>query len=70
QENYMREEKAALMGFLRRELGIPGLELEVQKHEATAVRPRYTPRDKFMLMAEKNPALLKLREDLDLDLGQ
>ena len=45
----------------------------VQKYMAEGyryVRPRYTPRDKFMLMAEKNPALLKLREDLDLDLGQ
>ncbi len=70
QENYMREEKPALLGHLRRSLGIPDLELAVQKNDAEKVRPRYTPKDRFMIMAEKNPALFKLREDLDLDLGQ
>ena len=70
QENYMREEKPTLLGHLRRTLGIPALELEVVKQEATNIRPRYTPKDRFKLMAEKNPALFKLREDLDLDLGQ
>ncbi|MCB0764278.1 MAG: DNA polymerase III subunit gamma/tau, partial [Flavobacteriales bacterium] len=68
QENYLRSEKPELLGFLRRQLGDPGLELEVEKEEVK-VRPRYTPLDKFRLMAEKNPALLKLREELDLDLG-
>lgn len=69
QENYMREEKPMLLGHLRRELDLPDLQLEVIKQEATDVKPRYTPRDRFMIMAEKNPALLQLREDLDLDLG-
>ncbi len=69
QENYMKEEKSALLGHLRREMGVPGLELEVTKQEAKDLRPRYTAKDRFMIMAEKNPALLKLREDLDLDLG-
>ncbi len=69
QENYMREEKPALLGHLRRELGVPGLELDVTKQETKDLRPRYTMKDRFMIMAEKNPALLKLREDLDLDLG-
>lgn len=70
QENYMREEKPMLLGHLRRALGIPGLELDVIKQEATNIRPRYTAKDRFLIMAEKNPALFKLREDLDLDLGQ
>ncbi|MCB0758641.1 MAG: DNA polymerase III subunit gamma/tau [Flavobacteriales bacterium] len=69
QENYMREEKPMLLGHLRREMEIPDLELDVIKREVANMRPRYTPRDRFMIMAEKNPALLKLREDLDLDLG-
>jgi DNA polymerase-3 subunit gamma/tau len=68
QENYMREEKAQLLGHLRRQLGMPGLELQVVKQEITDLRPRYTPKDRFAIMAEKNPALLKLREGLDLDL--
>ncbi|MCB9163849.1 MAG: DNA polymerase III subunit gamma/tau [Flavobacteriales bacterium] len=68
QENYMREEKPELLGHLRRQLDDPGLDLEVRKEEV-AVKPRFTPMEKFRVMAEKNPALLKLREELDLDLG-
>ncbi|MBK9627005.1 MAG: DNA polymerase III subunit gamma/tau [Flavobacteriales bacterium] len=68
QENYMREEKPELLGNLRRQLDDPGLDLVVTKLEAV-VKPRYTNLDKFKLMAEKNPALLNLREALDLDLG-
>ncbi|HRH37382.1 MAG TPA: DNA polymerase III subunit gamma/tau [Flavobacteriales bacterium] len=68
QEKYMREEKPMLLSHLRRQLADPALQLEVIKAEVV-VRPRYTKQDKFNLMAEKNPALLKLREALDLDLG-
>lgn len=68
QENYLREEKPELLGHLRRALGDPALDLEVVKEEVV-VRPRYTNLDKFKLMAEQNPALLKLNELLDLDLG-
>ncbi len=69
QEKYMREEKPALLGHLRRELNDPLLELSVVKEEVKDLRPRYTTRDRFNILAEKNPALLKLREALDLDLG-
>ncbi|MBL7952958.1 MAG: DNA polymerase III subunit gamma/tau [Flavobacteriales bacterium] len=68
QENYMRDEKPELLGYLRRQMDDMGLELEVRKEEVS-VKPRFTALDKFKLMAEKNPALLKLREELDLDLG-
>jgi DNA polymerase-3 subunit gamma/tau len=68
QENYLRDEKPELLGHLRRALGDPALDLEVVKEEVV-VRPRYTNLDKFKLMAEQNPALLKLNELLDLDLG-
>ncbi|MEZ4756168.1 MAG: DNA polymerase III subunit gamma/tau [Flavobacteriales bacterium] len=68
QENYLREEKPELLGHLRRAMGDPALDLEVVKEEVV-VRPRYTNLDKFKLMAEQNPALLKLNELLDLDLG-
>lgn len=69
QENYMRAEKPSLLGHLRRELGDPGLDLQVTKEEVKDLRPRYTARDKFSILAEKNPALLTLRDALDLDLG-
>ncbi|MCB9184686.1 MAG: DNA polymerase III subunit gamma/tau [Flavobacteriales bacterium] len=68
QEKYMREEKPTLLSHLRRELDDPALQLDVVK-EQVVVKPRYTKLDRFNLMAEKNPALLKLREELDLDLG-
>ena len=69
QEKYMREEKPALLGHLRRELADPILDLQVVKETVTDLRPRYTVRDRFAILAEKNPALVKLREALDLDLG-
>ncbi len=68
QENYLRDEKPELLGYLRRSLGDPGLELEVVKEEVK-VRPRYTNRDRFEIMAEKNQALHVLKDAVDLDLG-
>lgn len=68
QENYLRDEKPMLLGHLRRALGDPGLILDVVK-ETITVKPRATAQDRFKLMAEKNPALLLLRQELDLDLG-
>lgn len=68
QENYMRAEKPELLGFLRRELGDPGLELEVVKEEAK-VQPRYSKLDRFKLMAGTNPALITLQREIELDLG-
>ncbi len=69
QEKYMREEKPTLLSFLRREMADPILDLQVTKEVITNLRPRYTVKDRFDLLAEKNPALLKLRDSLDLDLG-
>jgi len=69
QENYLRQEKPELLGYLRRALGDPGLDLEVVIEEATAAARPVTPVAKFKVMAEKNPALLLLRQELDLDLG-
>ena len=68
QDNYMRMEKPELLGHLRRALGDPGLELDVVK-ENVVVKPRYTALDRFKLMAERNPALIKLHEVVKLDLG-
>ncbi|MBL0128777.1 MAG: DNA polymerase III subunit gamma/tau [Flavobacteriales bacterium] len=68
QDKYMREEKPMLLGYLRNQLADPAVQLEVIK-EVIVVKPRYTKQDRFNLMAEKNPALLKLRAEFDLDLG-
>lgn len=68
QESYLRAEKPELLGYLRRALGEPRLELEVIKEEIKT-KPRATPLDRFKLMAEKNPSLHVLRDTLKLDLG-
>ncbi|MCC6542232.1 MAG: DNA polymerase III subunit gamma/tau [Flavobacteriales bacterium] len=69
QGNYMRQEKPELLGFLRRAMGDPGLDLEVITEAPSDQARPVTPLAKFKAMAEKNPALLVLREELDLDLG-
>lgn len=69
QSNYMRQEKPELLGFLRREIGEPGLDLDVIMEAPSEQQRPVTPMAKFKVLAEKNPALLKLREELDLDLG-
>lgn len=68
QESYLRAEKPELLGYLRRALGEPRLELEVIKEEIKT-KPRATPLDRFKIMAEKNPSLHVLRDTLKLDLG-
>ena len=69
QENYMRQEKPELLGYLRRKLGDAGLDLEIQL-EAPSEAPRpVTPMAKFKVLAEKNPAMLQLHDLLKLDLG-
>ncbi|MCB0792707.1 MAG: DNA polymerase III subunit gamma/tau [Flavobacteriales bacterium] len=69
QEKYLREVGIELLEHLRNALDDRALDLKVEKEEVTDLRPRYTPMDRFKIMAEQNPALLKLKEDLDLDLG-
>lgn len=69
QEKYLRDERPELLAHLRRELGDPGLDLAIEKQEVADLRPRYTPKDRFAIMAERNPALLKLKEAMGLDLG-
>ncbi len=68
QEGYLRAEKPELLGYLRRALGEPRLELDVIKEEIKT-KPRATPLDRFKIMAEKNPALHVLRDTLKLDLS-
>lgn len=69
QEKDLREQKAGLVEHLRNELADPALELSIVKETVADARPRYTARDRFNIMAEKNPALIGLRDALDLDLG-
>jgi len=64
------ENRSEMLNFLRAELNNYGiqLDLEVSKEEGEKKRV-YTNRDRFEHMSEKNPALLRLQERLDLDVG-
>ena len=62
--------KSRVLSYLRSHLENQSMELEEQVLDAD-VAPRtkfYTDTDKLKHMIEKNPALLKLRQDLNLDL--
>lgn len=68
---HLQEEKLALVASLKKQLKARSLELHLElrkdaSNETGEFKP-YTDRDKFDVMAKKNPALLKLKEKLDLD---
>ncbi len=69
QEVEIQQEKSAIFTFLKRELRNSHLVLNVEM-EADDVQSRraYTASDKFKLMLEKNPALIKLKQQFGLDL--
>ena len=69
QEEVFTEEKSNILGFLKQSLINNSIQFsikieELKKQEIKA----YTPEDKFKEMAEKNPTLLKMREQFGLEL--
>lgn len=63
----INEEKSELLEFLRKELNNFKIALNaVVSKDEKELKP-YTPQDKFKRMAEKNPALNKLRQQFDLE---
>jgi len=65
------EIKKDLLTHLKKSLGTLNVEIseEVVESIEDAGKPRlYTPDDKFRFMAERNPALLRLKQQLNLDL--
>jgi DNA polymerase III subunit gamma/tau len=62
--------KPALLNFLRNELSNGSIELEIKISETIQGNKRfYTDREKFDYLAEKNPDLLKLKQQFGLDFG-
>lgn len=63
------ENKMRILSYLRLAMKIPSLELDViisdKQQETTKA---YTSKDKFKIMAEKNPALNKFKDDLGLEI--
>lgn len=68
QETEVNSTKAALLGFLRKQLNNYGIDLKTVINESVAESKHLTNKDKFLQMVEKNPVLGELRERLGLDI--
>ena len=68
QELALREVRLDLLATLRRRLNAPALELELSKEEVGELKPRYTAKDRFRILAEKNPDLNTFKDKLKLDI--
>jgi len=64
----LEEERSNLLTFLRVELNNYGIQLKVLLSEEDNTVEHLSSKDKFLKMAEKNPALHELREKLNLDI--
>ncbi|MCU4164542.1 hypothetical protein [Carboxylicivirga caseinilyticus] len=70
QETELQKEKSAMLSFLKRSLKNARLELdfEISFDESEGPKRAYTVADKFKLMLEKNPDLMKFKQEFGLDL--
>ena len=64
----LEEERSNLLTFIRTELNNYGIQLKVLLSQEDNSVKHLSSKDKFMKMAEKNPALHDLREKLNLDI--
>jgi DNA polymerase-3 subunit gamma/tau len=67
-EDELFQKKAELMEFLRSRLNNYKIRLETTVADTQRALKPYTDKEKFEKMAEKNPALRTLREELDLEI--
>ncbi|HXC05005.1 MAG TPA: hypothetical protein VNZ86_09660, partial [Bacteroidia bacterium] len=67
QAEFLQNDKQELLSFLRKELSNYDLQINILVNKIEGERKLYTAQDKFKHMAEKNPALAKLRQQFDLD---
>ena len=68
QEQNLAVSKAGLIEYLRDSLQNYQLSLEIKFNEKEDSVSLYTPKEKLKKLAEKNPAILKMIQKLDLDL--
>jgi len=66
QQQAIEEDKTFLLDFLRVQLKHPQLQLIINISKTETKSKPYTTQEKFMAMKEKNPAVEKLKDQLDL----
>lgn len=64
----LNNEKASLLGFLRKELNNYGIDLKTEVNQNQQETKHLTSKDKFLAMVEKNPVLSEMRDRLGLDI--
>jgi DNA polymerase III subunit gamma/tau len=69
-EDFDNSVKASLLTYLRKELFNNSiiLKIVVEGHEGNGKKMIYTPKEKFMYLVRKNPALEKLKQQFNLEL--
>ena len=67
QEETLQERKAELLSHLRKELNNYSIQISTRIREATVEQKAYLPADKFKKLTDKNPEIIRLQKDLDLD---
>ena len=68
QEDEIRRIRGELLGHLRRKLKNDFIQLETEINSDIKKMKPYTPSEKFKKLAEKNPAIRKLKDQLDLEI--
>lgn len=70
-DNKVQDDKSELnklLGFIKKELDNNQIKLQVKIIKKDDIQKAYTTEDKFKKMAKKNPALVDLKAQLDLDI--
>ncbi|HXP52467.1 MAG TPA: hypothetical protein VN922_21115, partial [Bacteroidia bacterium] len=66
QQQSVEEDKLNLLDYLRKNLKHPQLQFVINISKTETARKPYTQAEKYMAMKEKNPAVEKLKDQLDL----
>ncbi len=68
QEKELKRLKPTILNFLKTALKNSNIKMSIQIQEDRSVQKGRTPEEKYKIMAEENPALAKLRNDLQLEI--
>ena len=68
QEDEINSVKTDLLFFLRREMKVPALQLNIIVDKNQVERKPYTGEEKYQRLAEKNPSVSKLRQQFNLEI--
>ena len=68
QDDEINRIRSKMLGYLRHKLKNDFIQLKTIINTDTRKMKPYTPAEKFMKLAEKNPAIRKLKDQLDLEI--